>query len=250
MVSATVDRILASQVTAPTPSLQLLGGFRFQRGQHVCELPSSVQRVLAYLALQEGPVGRSVVAGELWPDSPEERASANLRTALWRLTRTDPGIVVTMRSELRLDDDVRVDVRETVSNARLLLLDALPDDLVDVNERQFMSELLPYWFEDWVLFERERLRQLCMHALEALAVRLLAERSYGRAIEAALAAVRGEPLRESAHRTLVQIHLAEGNFQEALRQYERYRELVRDELGREPTPAFTALLRDVGTTAG
>src|SRR4029450_13229953 len=80
-----------------------------------------------------------------------------------------------------------------------------------------MGELLPGWYEDWVLFERERLRQLQMHALEAIAGRLTAERGFAGGIGGGRAAVRLEPLRESATRALIAAHLAENNVVEAVR---------------------------------
>jgi DNA-binding SARP family transcriptional activator len=62
-----------------------------------------------------------------------------------------------------------------------------------------------------------------------------------------VAAVAAEPLRESAHSALIRLHLAEGNRSEALRQYCRYRRLLRAELGVEPTAALDQLLGPPGT---
>jgi hypothetical protein len=80
--------------------------------------------------------------------------------------------------------------------------------------------------------EAEDWRQLRLHALEALAGRL-----------AASAAVRAEPLRESAHAALIQVHLAEDNQSEALREFTRYRTPLHAELGLEPTPRLCRLAR-------
>jgi DNA-binding SARP family transcriptional activator len=88
--------------------------------------------------------------------------------------------------------------------------------------------------EDW--------RQLRLHALEALASSLAKAERYGDAIAAALAAINAEPLRESAHATLIRVHLAEGNQSEALRAYARYRDLLMAELGLAPTPELVALV--------
>ena len=101
----------------------------------------------------------------------------------------------------------------------------------------------PDWYDDWVLLERERYRQLGLHALEALSERLTAARRFGPALEAALAAVAGEPFRESAHRVLIKAHLAEGNASEAIRQYHFYRKLLNDHLGLDPSPAMDAAAR-------
>jgi DNA-binding SARP family transcriptional activator len=96
-----------------------------------------------------------------------------------------------------------------------------------------------------VLVERERFHQLRLHALEALCDRLITAGRYGEAIDAGLAVVAAEPLRESAHRALIKAHLAEGNHGEAYRQYQLCREILRDELGVEPSNALRALLSKV-----
>jgi DNA-binding SARP family transcriptional activator len=101
-----------------------------------------------------------------------------------------------------------------------------------------------------VLPERERLRQLRMHALEALADKLAAVGRLGEAIQAAYAAVHEEPLRESAHRVVVRVHLAQGNVAEARRAYDSFRDMLADTLGIAPTPHMTRLLTQVRCRAG
>jgi DNA-binding SARP family transcriptional activator len=83
-----------------------------------------------------------------------------------------------------------------------------------------------------------------MHALELLAVRLTAAGRHGDAVQAAYAAVRAEPLRESAHRTVVQVHLAEGNVAEALRAYRQFRFMLADGLGVQPSQQKIHLVSD------
>lgn len=236
-------------VTRSGTRLCLLGGFRLDHDGAAQLVPASGQRVVAYVALNTAPVGRGRVAADLWPDSCEERANANLRSALWRMSRCQPGLVEVADGALALAEQVEIDVHEMLDNARRLLHLDSSGPATDIDERQFTDELLPDWWEDWVLMERERLRQLSLHAVEALAHELCKAQQYGRAIEAALASVRGEPLRESAHRTLIEIHLAEGNRSEAIRQYQRYRDLLAHELDLEPTAGLTALVHgDVAVT--
>jgi DNA-binding SARP family transcriptional activator len=105
------------------------------------------------------------------------------------------------------------------------------------------DDLLVGWYDDWVLLERERLRQLRLHALEVLSGQLLAAGNGPAAVEAALAAVAVEPLRESAHRAVIRAHLAEGNRAEALRQRDQLRHLLRLELGVKPSRLVTDLFR-------
>jgi DNA-binding SARP family transcriptional activator len=116
-----------------------------------------------------------------------------------------------------------------------------PVDAADRFDRSADGELLPGWYDDWVLAERELVRQKWLHFLEELGRRLTAEGRYGQALEAALAAVRAEPLRESAHRVLIDIHLAEGNFGEARRSYQQLTTLLEEELGLEPSPLCAAI---------
>ena len=106
-------------------------------------------------------------------------------------------------------------------------------------------DLLPACYDDWILVECERFHQLRLHALEALCERLTAAERYGEAIDAGLAAVCGEPLRESAHRALIKAHLAEGNYAEAGRQYELCRRILRDELGIVPSEGLRKLMQRV-----
>ena len=98
------------------------------------------------------------------------------------------------------------------------------------------------WDDDWALFERERIKQLCLHALEALSVLQLKGGAPAAAINAALLAVRLEPLRESAHRAISHAHLEEGNMAQAVRQYKTYRELLHRELGLLPSTGYYELL--------
>jgi DNA-binding SARP family transcriptional activator len=102
--------------------------------------------------------------------------------------------------------------------------------------------LLPGCYDDWAILERERMRQRMLHALEALSRAMTACGRYGEAVEAAMIAIGVEPLRESAQRALVQAHLAESNFIEARRDFLSYRNLVRRELGVEPSRELAGLV--------
>jgi DNA-binding SARP family transcriptional activator len=151
-------------------------------------------------------------------------------------------VVEASPTHLRLARDLDVDVHELAARAQGLESPAgLPGP--DVDPSALARDLLPDWYEDWVVLERERFRQLRLHALEALCRRLMQAGRFGAAVQAGLAAVAGEPLRESAHRTLIQAHLAEGNPGEAVRQYHLYRRLLAGELAIEPSAAIRELVR-------
>ena len=204
-----------------------------------------VRRLVTYLSLR-GPTPREEVAAVLWPEAASDRASGSLRTALWRLRSVHPHLVLCDGDSARLHPDVQVDVDELVEDVRRLDAGELPPRLRAVPRYVLDGDLAVGWYDDWVLLERERVRQLRLHALEALALALADEGRFCLALEAALAAVRCEPLRESAHRVVVAVHLREGNRSEALRHMQAYRVLLDRELGVLPSPALLSLL-DAGS---
>lgn len=222
--------------------VRLMDGFSVTCSGEPVALPSSAQRLVAFLALQRGCLPRRRVAGRLWLDSTQERANASLRSALWRSRHPDFSLVEATGQDVGLAAGIAVDARELSLTAHTLIAESAPLPVDQVDPAPLAGELLPDWYDDWVLRERDRLRQLYLHALEALCRRLAGLRRYGEAVEAGLMAVHREPLRESAHRTLITVHLAEGNSSEAIRQYESYRAIMRDELGLDPSPQMRDLL--------
>ena len=233
----------------PAAHVTLLDGFGLDlpgrpRRSAADQLPRAVQRLVAHLCLSSRAT-RVATAGHLWPDVPEDHAHGSLRSALWRLNKAAPGLVETSGSTLRLAADVRVDVRDLSDWARRAVSPSGgPADVV-APDAALLGDLLPGWYDDWVLLERERLRQLRVQALEAVAVRLASADRHAEALQAAHAAVRAEPLRESAHRVVVGIHLAQGNVAEAVRAYEVFCALLADELGVLPTALMTRLVEHV-----
>jgi DNA-binding SARP family transcriptional activator len=224
------------------PSLSLLNAFELRCGGRIVTLPLSAQRLLAFIALRQHPLQRVYVAGTLWTDAPEERAAACLRSSLWRLNRSGYALVEATSTHLRLSSDVDVDIRRAFTLAHTLL-DADGDWRNGGGDGSLLAaELLPDWYEDWVVLERERFRQLALHALEAVAARQLEAGHLPQALEAALTLVQGDALRESAHRLLIRVHLAEGNSGEAIRQFELCRRLLQERLGVEPSPQLVELV--------
>ena len=235
---------------ASATRVALLDGFTLERSLDgattaVNDLPRSAQRLIAHLSLCGRP-GRSAIAGQLWPDVNEELAHGSLRSTLWRVQKAVPGLVEVSGGALGLAEGVRVDVREFTDWARRVLDPHAAVDGTVTPDVGLHGELLPGWYDDWVLLARERLRQLRLHALEVLADKLAGEGRHGEAVQVACAAVGTEPLRESAHRALIRVHLAEGNTAEALRAYTAFRDLLDDELGVAPSPLMAELILRAG----
>jgi DNA-binding SARP family transcriptional activator len=246
-VTSIAEQRAPAQTTSaarPRVLLSLLDAFELRCGDECIGLPLSAQRLLAFVALHERPLQRVYVAGSLRLEASDERAAASLRSSLWRLNRPGHRLVEATSTHLRLAPGVDVDLHRALRLAHRLLDGTAGPEELDSASTALGRELLPDWYDDWLLFERERFRQISLHALEALAELLVRDGRAARALEAALLAVRTEPLRESAHRALIRVHLAEGNRGEALRQYELCRRLLRDRLDVEPTPHLEALFDD------
>jgi DNA-binding SARP family transcriptional activator len=227
-----------------TVMLSLLHGFTLKMGLKPVPLICSAQRLVALLALRGQPQSRAHVAGTLWPETTDTRAHANLRSSLWRVQQACGRIVVTSPQRLGLAPEVTVDVQRATTDAYRILDSTDPcDDILTTEMLSALSgDLLPDWYEDdWVLEHREQFHHLRLHALEAMCGRFAAAGRYGEAVQAGLAAVAAEPLRESAHRALVKVHLAEGNRFEATRQYDSCCHILQSELGLGPSPALQAL---------
>jgi DNA-binding SARP family transcriptional activator len=218
-------------------------------GPHACvdgcrrEVPEGSKRLLVFVALRRRRVERRYAAGLLWPLGSDDRAAGNLRSALWRLHGADIDLMDVDKCSLRLRDDVAVDVELARDWAAGLISGTTPADELTITSSWYAAlDLLPGWYDDWVVVERERLRQRMLHGLEALSHRLVTEGRLAEAVEAAMVAVSVEPLRESAQRALVLAHLAEGNRVEGRRCFDAYREVLRRDLGAEPAPELTALV--------
>ncbi|MGD6978859.1 AfsR/SARP family transcriptional regulator [Citricoccus sp. CH26A] len=219
----------------------LLGRFQVSCDGKEVVLPVASQRLVALLSLS-GRLSRLVAAGQMWPDVSEGQSLANLRTILWKLRRIHRGIVEVSGESLGLPAGVIVDVQASVAQALGIICEAqsLPTDaLLAYNG---VGEILPGWYDDWALSERDRHRELTLHALECAAHELLRRGLPGAAMDAALSAVHLEPLRESAHSAVIQVHLVEGNVALAMRHFDAFRRTMLTEVGVDPTRSFSDLI--------
>jgi DNA-binding SARP family transcriptional activator len=227
-------------------NLRLIHDFELRFGNELVHMSPSSQRLLGFVALHDRPVRRSTVSGTLWLDSPEDRANASLRSALWR-TPAPGGINVLAASgtHLWLNAQIRVDLHAAIARAQILLDEPeLNVAAIDVaNElHHFSGDLLPGWYDDWLVMERERFHCLRLQVLDKLGEQLCAYGRLGDALRVGLAAVQAEPLRETAHRLVMRVHLEQGNIAEAIRQYQFYERTLARELGAVPSGAMRKLI--------
>ena len=228
---------------SPTLELTLIPEFALRRDGEPVEVTPSCRRLLALLAIQPRPVGRAYVSGTLWGDADEQHASGCLRSTLWRLHRL--GLISPSATQLWLDPMVGVDLRRVIEAAVRVLRAAPSDEIALAATHELIDagdDVLTGWYDDWVVVERERFRQLRLHAMDALGERLIDAGRWYDALQVALVVTGAEPLRESAQRLLIRVHLAQGNIAEAIRQYRGFAELLRRELNTVPSAGIRALL--------
>lgn len=225
--------------------LHLLGEFRLELDGDPHPLPASARRLLAFLAVvhRGRRVSRAAIAESMRPDSDVARAASTLRSVLWRLPRErGRALVMADAVEVWVHPDLEVDLWEAEQQAQVLCGSVAPP-LIDLPELALLEhDLLPSWHDPWLVVEQESFRQRRLHALERGADLLCRAGHYPDALTAGLGAVRAEPLRESAHRRVIEVHLAEDNHAEALRHYDGYRRLLADELGLAPSPSMRRLV--------
>jgi DNA-binding SARP family transcriptional activator len=252
----------AATVTDEPVHLEVLGEFGLRVKQRPVAVRRAQQRLLAFLAVNRRPVSRGALGQRLWEGIDEQHGASALRSNLWRLPRpTGAPLVRTSGTHVALSDAVVVDLwhREQLAErlTRPRAAGSPPDPSEGAGQEAadpepaegslephglWADDLLPEWPDEWLLVERESYRQLRLHALEHLSRRLRGTGQHGPALQAALAAVQADPLRESAHRQVIAVHLAEGNPAEALRQFHVYRRLLAHELGLPPSPAIRELV--------
>jgi SARP family transcriptional regulator, regulator of embCAB operon len=216
-------------------SISLLGSFGCVGPDGPIHLSAGTQRIVAFLALCGSPLGRSFVAGSLWPEIGEASAAAALRKQLWRLGTAQPGLVTAERTSLRLGEGVTVDFHVERARFHNFLRKAHEEigegDLDQLHQVGPAQDLLPGWYEDWVIVEQERWRQLRVHALEKASEIFCSMSRWAAAVDTALAAAATDPFRESAVRLLIEALVAEGNVLEAARSFESFRTRVLQEFG-------------------
>jgi DNA-binding SARP family transcriptional activator len=235
-----------------TLTIHLFGEFRVQAGATPLRFPTrKSQSVLAFIALKrERRALRTSLAGELWPDAPEERAQRALNTELWRLRTTlrdggvDPERVLEARYDtigLAAEAPMWVDVAAFErATGNLASLEAhLPADpslaagLVDA-VGLYQGDLMEGVYDEWCLVHRESYRARLIATLEVLLRIRMDEQRWDHAIAFGRRLLAIDPLLEHVHRALMRCHYIRGNRAAALRQFEACADVLRRDLGVAP----------------
>ncbi|MFN4142434.1 BTAD domain-containing putative transcriptional regulator [Aestuariivirga sp.] len=223
--------------------IQLIGAPAVVANGKRLEHPSrKAMALLAYLAMRAGEhISRSHLASLLWADSGEEQARANLRQTLSQLRKlfqaagADP--ILVPFDKVVLSADVEVD-------ARSLLADPAAIAAADVAKMPAFLEGLEVQapeFDSWLAAQRATIRSRLVEHLLRRAEQASAGGDPGEAVEALAIAVGLDPLKETAHRKLIEALAAQGRSDEALKQYDACRTILWRDLQIEPHAATRAL---------
>jgi DNA-binding SARP family transcriptional activator len=242
---------------SPPLHIHLLGDFLLASGETpiTSAIGSRAQSLLAYLVLHQAtPPERSRLAFLLWPDSTEAQAHTNLRKALHQLRQVLPDTSRLLHADAHsiqwLAPSADSWTLDVLTFEQMLLQGKQAEQAQDAAmERQaleqalrlYRGDLLPGCYDEWILPERDRLRQLFLSAMERLIALLEQERDYSAAIAAAQQLLRHDALHEATYRQLMRLYALRNERTAALRVYHTCVTVLERELGVEPGEATQAL---------
>ncbi len=240
--------------------IHLLGGLTLTRGDvPLPPIPNrSARSLLAYLlTYRDRPHTRDLLAGTFWPDLPDATARRRLSQALWQIRKAlEPHpILLTEGNTVQINPDLPLwlDVAEFESkmqeagnkaqdDASLLLLLASCASL-------YRGEFLAGYYDDWVLAERERLREMFLAVLEQLVTACKGRGEYERALAYGRRLAAEDPWREEAHREVMRLLHLLGRDAEALKQFETCCYVLKDDLDTLPEAETVALAQEIARRA-
>lgn len=232
----------------PTLRIHLLGDFLLLSDETPVtsiDLPR-LQSLVAYLLLHHNvPQARSHLAYLLWPDSTDTQAHTNLRNLVHKLRQAFPDADAFLRSERQTLTwqpsspqaswtlDVQ-DFEEALAQADRARDGSEARHALEAAVKLYRGDLLPSCYDEWILPERDRLRQAMLNALGRLMELEEQERDYQAAINSAQRLLRYDPLHETTYRHLMRLYALTGDRASALRMYHTCATVLERELGTEP----------------
>jgi len=233
--------------------VRLLGGFEVRRnGESVAITSRPAQSLFAYLILTAGTSHRrEKLAGLLWPDSTEENARDYLRHGLWKLRKAiEKKSSKGATNQYILADDISVsfntDAPYSLDAERLEQIDAereSTDAMMNVLSL-YEGELLPGFYDEWIVLEREHLQAVFEQKMEGLLERLQTEARWSENLEWGERWISFGQKPEAAYRFLMTAHAARGDMSKVASTFERCTKSL-EEFGVEPSGQTRALYENL-----
>jgi DNA-binding SARP family transcriptional activator len=236
-----------------TLKVRLFGRFSIERADHSLNglAATKVQELFSYLLThRRQPVAREVIAGLLWEDAGSGYPKKNLRQALWQLQlaleaggdHEEPRILVVEPNWVFLNPEAHVWLDVDAFEQAYERCQGKPGEDLDAPSAAelrdavelYHGDLLEGCYQDWCLFERERLQNLYLGMLDKLMARCLAAGDWEVGIDYGERVLRIDRAHERTHRRLMRLHYVAGDRSAAIQQYERCAEALRADLGVAP----------------
>src|SRR5574342_101750 len=226
--------------------IRLLGQFDLRLDGKRVIIPSRAgQSLLAYLVLTAGTAHRrEKLAGILWPDSSEENARKNLRQELWRIRKAIPTQNLAEVDDYLVADEFTLKFnRDADYWLDVSILENSDPDIQSLTSSLslYQGELLPGFYDDWVVLERERLQNLFESNMEQLVEQLVEMDRWTAVQEQCERWLALGHVSESAYRALMLSYNARGDMAKVGSIYQRCVEDLRDHYGVEPSTETHAL---------
>lgn len=234
----------------------LFGTFEIHRGNIPLTLPGSIsaRSLLAYLCLNcSQPVPRPVLAGTFWPEQTESAARRALSQALWHIRRAIPDLITADAYAVQISPEsllwIDVVTFQTLIETHSQLPSSQEKAASDLHQatQLYRGDLLSGLYDEWIFIERESLREQYLQVLELLIHTKKSSGQYVEALQYGRQLVQVDPLRENTYRSLMQINLALGRSEAAIKIFEDCQQTMLTELGVEPEAETIALAEEIQT---
>jgi WD40 repeat protein/class 3 adenylate cyclase len=225
--------------------IRLLGQFDIRLDGKRVLIPSRPgQSLLAYLTLSAGtPHRREILAGILWPDFSDDNARKNLRHELWRIRKSISTQQSTAVDYLLAEEFTIAFNREADYWLDVAQIERTKPDLQSLtsNLSLYQGELLPGFYEDWVVLERERIQSVFDSKMEQLVTQLIAAERWTAVQEQSERWLALGKTLEPAYRALMLAHGVRGDMARVSSIYQRCIEELDEQFGLEPSAETRAL---------
>ncbi len=228
----------------------------YRDGEPLPGLSAKAMELLCYLLLhRERGHAREALAGRLWPDSSDSLARKYLRQAIWRLQSALVGseLLIARSGWIRINPKavLWLDVA-ALEEARDIHRDTPGRELTDLQAQAleaavalYRGDLIEAWYQDWCVYERDRLQLVYLAMMEQLMSNCEARQRYTQGVAYGQRILRYDPARECTHRNLMRLYYQAGDRTTALRQYERCVSAMAKEFNVPPSRETVALYHQV-----